>query len=146
MTGDPAALEGELLAALDTDPERGAGAAWDLIAGRPEVKPSRGLLIDPGNTAELRWWQAVHGCVALLRSATLPARLADVLAALSEDKEFACDVVGKLAPHQEAVLAGLSSGQRTAVEAFIASLAASGCVPASQSSPKRNHLAPGAGR
>jgi hypothetical protein len=117
----PTVVEECLVALLARDPRRGAGAAWDRIAGRPEVKPSRALLIDPGNGAEFRWWQAVHGGIALLRSETLSARLEDVLEALAESDEFTRDVLARLPldEHAERVWGGLSTDQLARFSAWI---------------------------
>jgi hypothetical protein len=117
----PAAVEESIVALLASDPQRGAGAAWDRIAGRPEVKPSRALLIDPGNGTEFRWWQAVHGCVALLRSETLSTRLDDVLAALAESAEFARDVLARLPldANADRVWSGLSPDQLARFYAWV---------------------------
>lgn len=89
---EPAEVVRRVTALLRDDPAAGRALVFDLLASEPRLKPSRGLLVDPGDTARRRWDGRV-GAVAALLASPAAEPVADELAdELAHDPVFAADV------------------------------------------------------
>ncbi len=64
-------------------------AAFDLLAGEPRIKPSRGLVVDPGDTARRRWELRVAAAAALLASPAAGQVFDELRDELAEDPDLA---------------------------------------------------------
>ena len=92
------AVEAALTALIERAPDRGVTTALNIVDRRPDVKPSRDLPIDPSNDVHRRWWQSVHACVALIKSARCADNLDAILSRLTGSPEFAADVITAAQP------------------------------------------------
>ncbi|WP_375481706.1 hypothetical protein [uncultured Jatrophihabitans sp.] len=113
-TGSAPVLAATWRALLAHDPDVGVAAAFDLLAGEPRVKPSRSLVVDPGDAARRRWELRVAAAVALL-GAPVVARVFDELRdELAADPHLAAEALAGVAPNraldaqQQAALAALA--------------------------------------
>ena len=78
---------------FEHDPAVASSAAFDLLAGEPRIKPSRGLVVDPGDSAWRRWQLRVAAAAALLVSPVAARVLDEVRDELAEDVDLAADVL-----------------------------------------------------
>ncbi|SHH10369.1 hypothetical protein SAMN05443575_3329 [Jatrophihabitans endophyticus] len=99
----PGTTAAQLRAGLDlllaeADPGPGIALALDVLAGGPRIKPSRGLLVDPGDSVRARWGCRVVAAAALLESAAGARVVAELRDELSDSAELAADVRAACAP------------------------------------------------
>ena len=87
-----------MTALVERAPDRGVTTALNIVDRRPDVKPSRDLPIDPSDDVYRRWWQSVHACVALIKSARCADNLDAILSRLTGSPEFAADVITAAQP------------------------------------------------
>ncbi|WP_375500666.1 hypothetical protein [uncultured Jatrophihabitans sp.] len=76
-----------------------SSAAFDLLAGEPRIKPSRALVVDPGDTARRHWEARVAAAAALLASPVVVQLFDELRDELAEDADLAADVFTTATPH-----------------------------------------------
>jgi hypothetical protein len=114
---DPDILHSALTRLLHSQPGLGATAALGILSREPRIKPSGGLLIDPGDTVLRRWRQRVAAGRALVVSAALARVFDELYDELTDCPDLAHDVLGAtpdaaaLPPAQQAALAALRRAQ-----------------------------------
>lgn len=91
-------VEAALAALIDRAPDRGVATAVDIVDRCPDMKPSRNLTTGLGNEVHRRWWQSVHACVALIKSARCADNLDAILRRLTGSPDFAADVITAAQP------------------------------------------------
>ena len=112
--GDPGTALADAWRELFThDPVVAASAAFDLLAGEPRIKPSRNLLIDPGDRTRRRWDRRVASASALLTAPLAPQVFDELRDELAEDADLTADVLASSTPSP-----ALSDGQRHALRAL----------------------------
>ena len=84
---------------LAGDVDAGVALALDVLAGEPRIKPSRGLLIDPGDAARQAWERRVGAAIALLESAAAVRVFDEIVGELRDAPELAHDVLRDAEPH-----------------------------------------------
>lgn len=105
---------------LRLDAAVGVATALGILAREPRLKPSAGLLIDPGDTVLFRWRQRVAACGALLEDPAVIGVFDEIVDELSDDPEFAADVLAScrpdpaLGPERRAALDALLRDDRVA--------------------------------
>lgn len=87
----PAVVRQALHQLLRTDPPLGAATALGILSRPPRIKPSRRLLIDPGDDVLRRWQQRVQAAAALLETPDHGGVRDELLAELADDPALAAD-------------------------------------------------------
>jgi hypothetical protein len=106
-----------LVRLLQLDPRLGARTALGVLSREPRIKPSSGLLVDPGDTVLRRWHRRVAAGRALVASAVLPDVFDELHDELTECPDLARDVLAGaavapvLSAARRAVLAELISAR-----------------------------------
>ena len=78
---------------FEHDPAVASSAAFDLLAGEPRIKPSRALVVDPGDSVRRRWELRVAAAAALLASPLATGVFDEVRDELAEDADLCADVL-----------------------------------------------------
>lgn len=92
-------VEAALATLVERAPDRGVTTAFDMVDRRPAVKPSRFLTTEASDEdVGRRWWQSVHACAALIKSARCADNLDAILSGLTASPEFAADVITAAQP------------------------------------------------
>jgi hypothetical protein len=107
---EPDDVEAALTRLLAEDSRLGAATALGVLASAPRIKPSTGLLVDPGNRAMRRWRRRVAAARALLAAPAVAQVFAEFYDELTDSAEFAGDVLT-----DATVAASLTTPQRAAI-------------------------------
>jgi len=82
-----------LVRLLRIAPRLGAQTALGVLSREPRIKPSTGLLVDPGDTVMRRWRRRVAAGQVLLASPVLPDVFDELYDELSDCPDLARDVI-----------------------------------------------------